>query len=590
MATIPFSPNLDLTTLKQGDILDMGANGQFTKTPAGGFQPLSSTPPAAGTPAPGAPAPAAPLAPASPAAPQQPGTPAMTASFPSPSILPSVQSPGVITSDTAAPSLYGAPSSQSPASPATPGSPSPVAMPTSGPNVGFLASAMAGMTPPTPPSMTDILKTTNVQGLQSNLASIQQAQSVLRNAYTNYVLQVNGEGTPQGIVDVLTDTKAKSMQIQLDSLNAAEQVASNALGNAMTYVKTMMDAQSTDYTNALNAYNSSFDRAYKFQDLFNTAASDQQKNAAAYLGSVQSMIANGGVNWNTLDPAMKATIQMKEAQAGWPAGTLESFAKLKPGANIIGTINGVDASGRNTVTFVYAKPDGTPGMMQTVNTGSYKETPLQIAQRQATLERTQQSLETARATEANRIIGPQARQDPALQRFNAVATLMPKLSASLDQIKANGINAVNAADLIDTISQINTGGNAVTAGQVDLMKQNQSYLQQAEVLKQKITGNGGAVTPELAKQIADLAQSTYKLYSDEYSKRVDLYNARLKNVNGQDLTAYSPLTDITNLPSYLDGSYDKSLQQQASSTAAFDLSGLTPDQVQQLVDQGLISQ
>jgi hypothetical protein len=114
-------------------------------------------------------------------------------------------------------------------------------------------------------------------------------------------------------------------------------------------------------------------------------------------------------------------------------------------------------------------------------------------------------------------------------------------------------------------------------------------LQSAQLLKQKIA-QGGAITPDMAKQMKDLANSTYSLYQGEYAKRVDVYNARLKNVNGQDLTAYSPLTDITNLPSYLDGSYDNSLQAQASSTAAFDLSGLTSDQVQQLVDQGLISQ
>ena len=215
--------------------------------------------------------------------------------------------------------------------------------------------------------MEAILGESNIPSMQANLGQIQQTQMQLNNAYKEYVLGVNGEGTPQGIVDVLTNEKAKGMQIQMDTLNQAAQLASTNLSNAMTFVNMHMQAAGSDYQNAMTAYDDQFSRAYQIQTMYNQTATQQQNNASAYLNTVANMIGQTGVDWTNVNPAMKATVQAMEAQAGWPQGTLESFAKIKPGANILGTVNGVDpTTGQNTTSFIYSGTDGQPSVIKTV--------------------------------------------------------------------------------------------------------------------------------------------------------------------------------------------------------------------------------
>jgi hypothetical protein len=341
MATVKYNPQLNLTTLKEGDIIDFGDAGQFTKTPTGGFSPVNSAkPPLTGNPPPSAPT-----------------DPNIPAANPTSSILPSQANSGVITSDGA----QSAPSASSaPATPAQAGS-NPAQ-----PNVSLVGQAFTQPIPQ-PPSMQAILATSNIPQMQTYLGQIQQTKLQLNDAYKASILKSNGQGTPQGIVDALSNETAKNFQIQMDSLNEAEQLASTNLSNAMTYVNMHMSAASTDYQTAISAYDDQFNRAYQMQGMFNQVATSQQNNASAYLTTVGNMISTTGVNWASVSPAMKATIQAMEAQAGWPAGTLETFAKVKPGANILGTVNGVDpTTGNQTMSIVYSGADGQPSVVKTL--------------------------------------------------------------------------------------------------------------------------------------------------------------------------------------------------------------------------------
>lgn len=343
MATVKYDPKINLNTLKEGDTIDFGEAGQFSKNAQGGFAPLTAAQPnASATP------PAAAQPPAAQPNATQPPTPAAPIS-----LLPSNQNPGVVTSG-------GAQSGSSPSIPPANGAVPPQ------PGIGIAGAAFTQPTPQ-PPSMEAILSQSHIPTLQSYLTSIQQSQMQLQNAYKAYILGINGEGTPQGIVDALSNEQAKNFQIQMDTLNQQEALASSQLSNAMTFTQMYMTAAGTDYTNAVNHYQTQFDNAYKIQSLYNQTATQEQNNASAYLNTVATMIGQTGIDWSTASPSMKATIQAMEAQAGWPAGTLETFAKVKPGANILGTQNGVDpTTGHQTTSIIYAGPDGKPGVITTV--------------------------------------------------------------------------------------------------------------------------------------------------------------------------------------------------------------------------------
>jgi len=459
------------------------------------------------------------------------------------------------------------------------------------PGIGVAGEAMLTPTPPLP-NMTSLVETSNIPTLQQKLTDIQAQKLELQNQFNAYKLSLQGRGIAAGIVDVQTNEQAKAMQIQLDSLNTQEAVASMNLNNAMTYTSMLMQATGQDYSNAIQQWERNFNNAVTIQNMYNQTATQQQNNASAYLTAVANMIGNTGVNWNTVGPTMKATIENMEVQAGWPMGTLESFAKAKPGANILGTVQGVDASGQNTLTFIYQGADGMPGMTSTITTGTYKETPLQIAIKNMQLARSSQMLETSKAMEATRIIGPQIRADPTLKRYAEALAVKARIDAAAQDIQQNGPTDPNTKELIDGVTQLMTGGQQITEGQIALNTQFQSYQSQLEVFANKFkSGGGGAIGATVANQIIKLANETYDIYQKSYQQRVQVYNQRLKDVGGQDLTPYSPLTNIENLPSVLDKSYDQSLQQEQSilgGLGGIDTSTLDQDQLQMLIDEGLI--
>lgn len=184
---------------------------------------------------------------------------------------------------------------------------------------------------------------------------------------------------------------------------------------------------------------------------------------------------------------------------------------------------------------------------------------LSIAQKSLAINRTNQLIESAKALEASRIVTTQVNHDAGVQNYLKIQPVMDRLRAAQQDIEQRGINQSNAADLLDAITQINTGGKVITEGQIDLTKESQSYTDRASALLQKIRGQGGVISPKIADDAIELSKKIYGLYQGEYKKRISIYSNRLSNVNGQDLRAYSPLTDITNLPAVLDGSYQGAL-------------------------------
>lgn len=207
--------------------------------------------------------------------------------------------------------------------------------------------------------MEAILSESNIPNMQSHLSTIQQSQMALQNAYKAYTLGINGDGTPQGIVDALGNEQAKNMQIQMDTLNQAEAVASTNLSNAMTYVGLQQQAMGTDYKNAVDSYNTVFANALSVQGILNTQANQNQQNSAAYLSSLSSLITSGSLDPSALPAATKASIATAELTAGWPVGTIENFAKMKPGANIVGSVNSVGANGNQITSLLHQNPDGS---------------------------------------------------------------------------------------------------------------------------------------------------------------------------------------------------------------------------------------
>lgn len=107
---------------------------------------------------------------------------------------------------------------------------------------------------------------------------------------------------------------------------------------------------------------------------------EQQENAKrddarSTLTQLNNLIATSGKSWDEVPDEIKQQITQLEKTSGMPIGSMELFAKTKPKANLLATQNGVDGSGNDIISFIYADENGNPGVVQTIKTGGKSKVP-----------------------------------------------------------------------------------------------------------------------------------------------------------------------------------------------------------------------
>jgi hypothetical protein len=118
----------------------------------------------------------------------------------------------------------------------------------------------------------------------------------------------------------------------------------------------------------------------------------------------------------------------------------------------------------------------------------------------------------------------------AASRFTTAATRITNQFTNIPayQLTAGGqvyLDRINAAlqtpgsisdqDLIDSLTKLNTGGNAISDAQVKLVTDGKSFADMANVLKNKL-GNGGVLSDTQRTQLSTIANAIFKNYQKTY--------------------------------------------------------------------------
>ena len=217
-----------------------------------------------------------------------------------------------------------------------------------------------------------------VSNLETRLTDINAQIQAKRDEFNKFKRDSEGQG--RGITTSIISGQQKKvadqLQTEMDSLAREGEILTNQLNTKNNFISTIMNLTGKDYENAKVEQQQTFDNNYKIQTLYNAQASESQRLASTYLTSLTNLIQTSGVNWDTMDNNTRATIYQKELEAGWVPGTLESFARVKPKANLLATIDGYDADGNGIISLLYADENGNPGIMRTMGTGTKNQTPL----------------------------------------------------------------------------------------------------------------------------------------------------------------------------------------------------------------------
>lgn len=139
----------------------------------------------------------------------------------------------------------------------------------------------------------------------------------------------------------------------------------------------------------------------------------------------------------------------------------------------------------------------------------------------------------------------------ALPQYQLTANGLPYLQRIDAAMKTPG--SVSDQDLLDSLTKLNTAGNAITDAQVKLVTGGQSYSDMVSTFKNKFQ-NGGVLSDNQRQQIQEIAKNIYDNYKAGYQPVYDQAVAQLQasgipkqywtipdlnnlNANGKDVTA-----------------------------------------------------
>jgi predicted ATP-binding protein involved in virulence len=187
-------------------------------------------------------------------------------------------------------------------------------------------------------------------------AAIEQEQAQLR---TN-VLDERGKPVAQGVIQGRISKQEQQIQEQVDYLGRQQNRIVDQLNTAYNVIGLYMNFADADYDDAVQRYESEFNRNMAVYGLIADARRDerdeqryQQQVASANLQTYMNALTSGNLNYNDLSADQKAQIAKLESQAGAPVG-LTSSLQMKPDDQVLFTstndgitqVGFMDASGK----------------------------------------------------------------------------------------------------------------------------------------------------------------------------------------------------------------------------------------------------
>jgi hypothetical protein len=202
-------------------------------------------------------------------------------------------------------------------------------------------------------------------------------------------------------------------------------------------------------------------------------------------------------------------------------GTVTLSSIVKSGANAGSAIPITPISAADSAAQVQAFVTG----IQNGTITSIAQVPAQYKSQVATAmaqQGTSSPLADSRYTNAvNRVVANYI----ALPGYQLTANGLPYLQR-IQAAEANP-GSISDQDLLDSLTKLNTAGNALSDAQVKIITDGQSYSDWANVLSNKL-GNGGVLSDSQRQQISTLASSVYKNYQQGYQPIYDQVTSQLR--------------------------------------------------------------
>lgn len=392
------------------------------------------------------------------------------------------------------------------------------------------------------------------QGIQADKLALMNLNNIMKGTeddIRNEITKAGGFAT-NSQVQALTSARNKVLMTQAsalqDTLNAKED-----------YVKQIMDLTKADYAEADKQVSEQMGLDEKVADMQinmdNAARSNYQSIvsqigydglAKAFQGNPTGMAQAESIlglpKGALLNPAFLATTNSKNDFTLSP-GSRRFDAQGKLIASVPATGTGAGGGGGGSSdpyvqSWVSNILNGNSTMQQ-VPAALRNEVSLQMANAPAAM---YSPLASSRFTmAANRIVSNFIK----LPQYELTANGLPYLQRIDAAMKTPG--SVSDQDLLDSLTKLNTSGNAITDAQVKLITGGKSFSDMASVFSNKFQ-NGGVLSDNQRQQIDQIAKAIYANYSKGYQP---VYDQAVSQLQAAGIPkAFWTIPDLNNLSGY----------------------------------------
>ena len=212
-----------------------------------------------------------------------------------------------------------------------------------------------------------ITSSLGVTELETQLNTIKTQETQITDELRALTGTEEGKPVAMNVISGRITEEQRVAQQRLDAVIRQKNSVINELNTKYNVINTYMTDIGLDYQDAVNAYNSDFERNYKVQSMLTDmknvefsqtlqkigavtdtvmeAAKFEQQikqnnidNARANLTTMTNAITSGNLSYEQLSDDQKLQIQKLEVQSGIPVGTIQNFKeKVDPKANVMFT-------------------------------------------------------------------------------------------------------------------------------------------------------------------------------------------------------------------------------------------------------------
>lgn len=224
--------------------------------------------------------------------------------------------------------------------------------------------------------------------LEQSINSIDAEIAELDASQRKGEFREEGRMAPMGIIQGRQREIQRQGAEQRNDLLRKKAILVDQYQTSLNAINTMMQFQQIDFQNASDRYNQQFQQALQLQDALRASRAEERTEEALEVAEADKLreiamanatvymnnLAKAGISFDEASPEVQNALTKEIMKAGMDVNVVKAFMNTTPKAELLATYKGVDAGGKDIVTFLYADENGKPGSKEIVYTGGVSKT------------------------------------------------------------------------------------------------------------------------------------------------------------------------------------------------------------------------